>query len=568
MHATVYCLTCEEDVAGTSQYLSTKDDGKKDYTVNQQAVFAALVCGMGAQQLNKFCESMDPPGVHHKTFQKKVEKLYAKMNELEDAVFFETVKYVREVHAKHSGITLSDDDVLDISVSFDGSWITRGHTSHIGIGCVVVLLTGLCIDAHVMCNFCLKCATTGKKIFEEKPLEYAAWLVKHLPACEKNFTGSSGMMEVEAARVLWRRSVTRHKLRYTVLLSDGDTKSFQELTMIKPYGDAVLIEKEECINHQELTMIKPYGDAVLIEKEECINHVSKRLGTALSKVVADCGKRGVTLGGRGRGSYAECSAKDVVGGFRSGWDITKLAFSGPSSYLPRIPSQQCAADPSSSADAPSPTGAPSSMGGPSSTGGPSSMGGPSPTGAPSSMGGPSSTGGPNQDVQEDPHAFCLSMVEEKTAEISMARHRIEKDLPEAEVNRLHQQIETADAATLAGDEAVQDMLSDCKVRVAISERNRTSVVTAVLASQSRLKTKHAMLEAFWTGAEVVGLQTLIRQHGGKEACTMWVWDGSQAVNATYTFSLLKPACAQQPQLTAEIITGMFTTHSIGEVGSN
>ena len=120
MHATVYCLTCEEDVPGTSQYLSTKDDGKKDYTVNQQAVFAALVCGMGAQQLNKFCESMDLPGVHHKTFQRKAEKLYAKMNELEDVVFSETVKYVREVHAKHNGITLSDDDVLDISVSFDG----------------------------------------------------------------------------------------------------------------------------------------------------------------------------------------------------------------------------------------------------------------------------------------------------------------------------------------------------------------------------------------------------------------------------------------------------------------
>ncbi|KAK7499098.1 hypothetical protein BaRGS_00009645, partial [Batillaria attramentaria] len=104
-------------------------------------------------------------------------------------------------------------------------------------------------------------------------------------------------------------------------------------------------------------------------------------------------------------------------------------------------------------------------------------------------------------------------------------------------------IEPADAAILAGDEAVQDMLSDCKVRVAIGERNRASVVTAVLASQSRLKTKHAMLQAFWTGAEVVGLWTLIREHGGKEACTMWVWDGSQVVNV-YTFSLLKPACAQ------------------------
>jgi hypothetical protein len=43
------------------------------------------------------------------------------------------------------------------------------------------------------------------------------------------------MMEVEAARVLWRRSVQRHKLRYTLLLSDGDAKTFTELKNIKPY---------------------------------------------------------------------------------------------------------------------------------------------------------------------------------------------------------------------------------------------------------------------------------------------------------------------------------------------
>ena len=81
-------------------------------------------------------------------------------------------------------------------------------------------------------------------------------------------SGSSGMMEVEAARVLWQRSVERYKLRYTVLLSDSDAKTFNELTAIKPYGDEVPVEKEECVNH-----------------------VSKRLGTALRNMAADCRKR-------------------------------------------------------------------------------------------------------------------------------------------------------------------------------------------------------------------------------------------------------------------------------------
>lgn len=97
------------------------------------------------------------------------------------------------------------------------------------------------------------------------------------------------MMEVEAARVMWSRSVARHKLRYTIVLSDGDAKAFQELSKIKPYG-------------AEIT----------IQKQECINHVSKRLGTALRTVVADCRKRGITLGGRGRGQLTQNTVRKLT----------------------------------------------------------------------------------------------------------------------------------------------------------------------------------------------------------------------------------------------------------------
>lgn len=195
MYGGVFCSTCHSTVQGTEGYLAEKDVGHKDYTVNRQSVYASLVCGLGAQQLNKFCESMDLPGMHHKTFHQKAEKLYAKLPEFEDRVSSETVRHIRQVYANHFGITLSDDDVLDICVSFDGSWLTRGHTSHIGIGCVVDLLTGLCIDSYVVCNYCQVCETTGKKLLQEKPLEYAAWAVKHLPTCDKNFGGKcmSGM---------------------------------------------------------------------------------------------------------------------------------------------------------------------------------------------------------------------------------------------------------------------------------------------------------------------------------------------------------------------------------------
>lgn len=97
------------------------------------------------------------------------------------------------------------------------------------------------------------------------------------------------MMEVESARILWNRSVERHKLRYTVLLSDGDAKTFNTLASLKPYGEDVQLEKEECINH-----------------------VSKRLGTALRNIVSDCKKRGVTLGGRGHGMLTQNAIRKLT----------------------------------------------------------------------------------------------------------------------------------------------------------------------------------------------------------------------------------------------------------------
>ncbi|GFT21865.1 uncharacterized protein TNCV_3179691 [Trichonephila clavipes] len=47
----------------------------------------------------------------------------------------------------------TDVPVVDISVSFDGSWLTRGHTSLIGIACVIDILTCYVIDFEVMCKF-------------------------------------------------------------------------------------------------------------------------------------------------------------------------------------------------------------------------------------------------------------------------------------------------------------------------------------------------------------------------------------------------------------------------------
>jgi hypothetical protein len=43
---------------------------------------------------------------------------------------------------------------LSIDVSFDGTWMTRGHRSHVGAAFVIDCDTGFVVDYEVLCNCC------------------------------------------------------------------------------------------------------------------------------------------------------------------------------------------------------------------------------------------------------------------------------------------------------------------------------------------------------------------------------------------------------------------------------
>ena len=82
-------------------------------------------------------------------------------------------------------------------------------------------------------------------------------------------------MEVAAAKIIWERSKSS-KLRYVTMLSDGDSKAYDAVAKLKPYGE----DKPVC-------------------KEECINHVAKRMTAALENLKKSKQKDGISLGGRG-----------------------------------------------------------------------------------------------------------------------------------------------------------------------------------------------------------------------------------------------------------------------------
>ncbi|KAK3883276.1 hypothetical protein Pcinc_012405 [Petrolisthes cinctipes] len=168
-------------------------------------------------------------------------------------------KYYTQVLDRHP----DEDGLLDVDVSFDGTWHTRGHSSLFGAGAVIDANTGLILDYETAGKVCQLC-NYNKARHDRKEMtdtEYARWKECHAPTCQVNYTGTSGGMEAAEAVACWNRSLS-HEMRYINFIGDGDSSAYS----------AVISS-----NNGE----GPYGKERIVEKMECINHVAKRLGNGL-----------------------------------------------------------------------------------------------------------------------------------------------------------------------------------------------------------------------------------------------------------------------------------------------
>ena len=157
----VWCSGCKVVIA--SNFTSaTMPSGVME--LNRKSVTASLLSGFGQRKFNKFCEYLDLPGLNAKTFSDNAQAIFKLTPDVKDKLLKMAVQAVREAHAPmNPGMT--EDTVINIAVSYDGTWHTRGHSSKVGVVCAIDLLTGICIDYHVLSKYCQKCQTTGKRFF-------------------------------------------------------------------------------------------------------------------------------------------------------------------------------------------------------------------------------------------------------------------------------------------------------------------------------------------------------------------------------------------------------------------
>ncbi|GFR87163.1 hypothetical protein ElyMa_006069300 [Elysia marginata] len=89
---------------------------------------------MGATCFNNFCEVMDLSGMNPRSFLQLVKSIYKSTDDILKYAFSNAAERVRSEHKKLNPLEEDGGSPLDIEVSYDGSWLTRGHTSNVGIG--------------------------------------------------------------------------------------------------------------------------------------------------------------------------------------------------------------------------------------------------------------------------------------------------------------------------------------------------------------------------------------------------------------------------------------------------
>ncbi|GFV28825.1 uncharacterized protein TNCV_2049421 [Trichonephila clavipes] len=126
----------------------------------------------------------------------------------------------REAHLKVDA-SLKNQEIIDVSVSYDRTWQKRGHTSNLGLGIIIDILSGLVLDFEVLSKYCQNCVVAGRDMRVDSA-EFHIWQKGHVDECDKYFDGTSGAMEMHAALIMWRRSISDCHMRFGSMLSDGD----------------------------------------------------------------------------------------------------------------------------------------------------------------------------------------------------------------------------------------------------------------------------------------------------------------------------------------------------------
>ncbi|GFW55972.1 uncharacterized protein TNCV_373781 [Trichonephila clavipes] len=152
------------------------DSSNHDYEINTRITYAMRTLGVGLRGIKTFCSVMDlPPPVYLKSYDRI-------LNNIKSASSIVAVASMNKA-AKEE---IAASETNEICVSGDGTWKTRGHTSHIGVCSIIGDITGKVIDVEAISSFCKGCDRWKSLKYGTA---YQEWKKSHEPYCVKNHSG-------------------------------------------------------------------------------------------------------------------------------------------------------------------------------------------------------------------------------------------------------------------------------------------------------------------------------------------------------------------------------------------
>ena len=141
----------------SSDRLDKATAGNAPFTVVRQAVTATMDKGVWHAGLIKLCRFFDMVPMHHSSYIKHMLAVTDASKQVVTRVLDSTATTVRNAY-RQVNPSIPEEDVIDMTVSFDGSWMIRGHKSSYGIGCVTDTVTGLAVDLAIFSLYCQRCS--------------------------------------------------------------------------------------------------------------------------------------------------------------------------------------------------------------------------------------------------------------------------------------------------------------------------------------------------------------------------------------------------------------------------
>ena len=266
----------------SSRKADRKGRGCKPFDVNLRAVIAFREVGKGHNGIETFCGYMNmPPPMQENAYNDLVKDTILPI--YKEVLTNDILEAANDLHSsvhvdKDQTIDndCSDDEVLDIAASFDGTWQRRGYASLNGVVTAISIENGKCLAYECLYKNCKSCEMWNSRKGTE---EYEKFHSDH--SCPINHEGSAAAMEASGVVRIYEKSMKDLKVHYMTYIGDGDSKAYHT------------IQKAE-----------PYGPNKIPTKGECTGHVQKRVGTRLRKFKKENGQNvlsdGKKLGGVGR----------------------------------------------------------------------------------------------------------------------------------------------------------------------------------------------------------------------------------------------------------------------------